>query len=310
MSSGGSLIISPDASPLVRSRWAGYVELTRPRLAVMVLFTVAAGFGLASAGAPDLARLLHTVFGTALVVAGATALNQVLERHSDAQMDRTRHRPLPSGRLQPVEVLIFGVIMALAGLVYLAVTVRQSLAILSAGFALVSYVFLYTPLKRKTTLNTLVGAVPGAMPPVIGWTAVTNSFDPAAAVLFAVLFLWQVPHFLAIAWIYRDDYARARLCMLPVVDPSGDRTARLMVGYCLALLPASLIPSALGTASIVYFVGAAVLGIGFVTVAISFLHNRSVAQARRVLRASLVYLPTLLVLMLVEGALKSWPGPR
>jgi heme o synthase len=310
MSSGGSLIISPDAPPLVRSRWAGYVELTRPRLAVMVLFTVAAGFGLASAGAPDLARLLHTVFGTALVVAGATALNQVLERHSDAQMDRTRNRPLPSGRLQPVEVLIFGVIMALAGLAYLAVTVRQSLAILSAGFALVSYVFLYTPLKRKTTLNTLVGAVPGAMPPVIGWTAATNSFDPAAAVLFAVLFLWQVPHFLAIAWIYRDDYARARLCMLPVVDPSGDRTARLMVGYCLALLPVSLIPSALGTASIVYFVGAAVLGIGFVTVAISFLHNRSVAQARRVLRASLVYLPTLLVLMLVEGALKSWPGPR
>jgi heme o synthase len=310
MSSGGSLIIRPDAPPLVRSRLAGYVELTRPRLAVMVLFTVAAGFGLASAGAPDLARLLHTVFGTALVVAGATALNQVLERHSDAQMDRTRNRPLPSGRLQPVEVLIFGGIMALAGLAYLAMTVHQSLAILSAGFALVSYVFLYTPLKRKTTLNTLIGAVSGAMPPVIGWTAVTNSLDPAAAVLFAVLFLWQVPHFLAIAWIYRDDYARAGFCMLPALDPHGQRTARRMVGYCLALLPVSVIPSALGTASTVYFVGAAVLSIEFLSGAIGFLHNRSVAQARRVLRASLVYLPTLLVLMLVEGALKSWAGPR
>ncbi|MBV8314882.1 MAG: protoheme IX farnesyltransferase [Planctomycetaceae bacterium] len=183
MSSGGSLIISPDAPPLVRSRWAGYVELTRPRLAVMVLFTVATGFGLASAGAPDLARLLHTVFGTALVVAGATALIQVLERHSDAQMDRTRNRPLPSGRLQPVEVLIFGVIMALAGLAYLALTVRQSLAILSAGFALASYVFLYTPLKRKTTLNTLVGAVPGAMPPVIGWTAVAADAEGVPGLL-------------------------------------------------------------------------------------------------------------------------------
>ena len=276
----------------------------------MVLFTVAAGFGLASAGAPDLARLLHTLFGTGLVVAGATALNQVLERHSDARMGRTRNRPLPSGRLQPVEVLIFGVIMALAGLTYLALTVRQSLATLSAGFALASYVFLYTPLKRKTTLNTLVGAVPGAMPPVIGWTAVTNSFDPAAAVLFAVLFLWQVPHFLAIAWIYRDDYARAGFCMLPGLDRDGHRTARCMVGYCLALLPVSVIPSALGTAGAVYLLGAAVLGIGFVTCAIGFLHNRSVAQARRVLRASLVYLPTLLVLMLVEGALKSWAGPR
>jgi protoheme IX farnesyltransferase len=142
------------------------------------------------------------------------------------------------------------------------------------------------------------------MPPVIGWTAVTNSFDPAAAVLFAVLFLWQVPHFLAIAWIYRDDYARAGFCMLPGLDPHGHRTARCMVGYCLTLLPVSMMPSALGTASIVYFVGSAVMGIGFVISAIGFLHNRSVGQARRVLRASLVYLPTLLVMMLVEGVFK------
>jgi protoheme IX farnesyltransferase len=305
-----ALTVSPDAMPLVRSRLADYVELTRLRIAVMVLFTEAAGFCLASAGAPDLARLLHTVFGTALVVAGATALNQVLERHSDALMERTRNRPLPSGRIQPLEALLFGVSLALAGLAYLALTIRQPLAILAAAFALASYVFLYTPLKRKTTLNTLVGAIPGAMPPVIGWTAVTNSFDPAAAVLFAILFLWQVPHFLAIAWIYRADYARAGLRMLPVLDRSGNRTARCMVGYSLALLLVSLVPSALGWTGVVYLLGASVLGVGFVACAFGFWRTRSVAQARRVLWVSLVYLPALLTVLLVEGVFKSWAGTR
>jgi protoheme IX farnesyltransferase len=289
----------------VRSSWAEYLELTRPRLTVMVLFTVATGFCMASTGSPDPARLLHTVLGTALVVAGATALNQFQERHSDGLMERTRTRPLPSGRVQPIEALLFGISLSLAGLAYLALTVRQPLTILLASFALVCYVFVYTPLKRQTTLNTLVGAVPGAIPPVIGWTAVTNSFDPAAAVLFAVLFLWQVPHFLSIAWIYRDDYARAGFCMLPVLDPSGDRTARHIVGYCLALLPVSVIPSALGWASGTYLLGAAALGIGFVTSAVGFMHTRSVAQARRVLRASLVYLPGLMMLLLLQGVSKS-----
>jgi protoheme IX farnesyltransferase len=225
-------------------------------------------------------------------------------------MQRTRNRPLPSGRLRREEGLRFGVGLALAGLAYLALTVRQPLAILGAGFALASYVFLYTPLKRRTTLNTLVGAVAGAMPPVIGWTAVPNSFDPAAAVLFAVLFLWQVPHSLSIAWIHRDDYARAGLCMLPMLDPNGDRTARHMVGYCLTLLPVSLIPSALGWAGRVYLLGAAVLGMGFVTRAIGFWRTRSAVQARRVLRASLVYLPALPAVLLIEGAFHSWAGPR
>jgi protoheme IX farnesyltransferase len=288
---------------------ADYVELTRPRLSVMALFTVAAGFCLAGVGAPDLARLLHTVFGTALVVAGATALNQFQERQSDALMERTRNRPLPSGRLRPEEVLLFGVSLALAGLAYLVLTVRQPLAILAAGFALACYVFVYTPLKRKTTLNTLVGAVSGAMPPVIGWTAVTNSVDAEAAVLFAILFLWQVPHFLSIAWIYRDDYARAGLCMLPMLDPNGDRTARHMVGYCLALLLVSVIPPALGWAGGVYLLGATILGVGFVMRAMGFLHTRSVVQSRRVLRMSLVYLPALLAVLLVEGLFQGWTGP-
>jgi protoheme IX farnesyltransferase len=309
-----TVTIGLDALPLVRFRIADYVELTRPRMAVMLLFTVAAGFGLASAGAPDLARLLHTVFGTALVVAGASALNQLFERQSDARMERTRHRPLPAGRLQPQAVLLFGSGLAVAGLVYLAVTVRQPLMVMVAAIALTSYVFLYTPLKRTTTLNTLVGAIPGAMPPVIGWTAVTNSINPAAALLFAILFFWQVPHFLAIAWIYREDYARAGLRMLPVLDPSGDRTARHMVGYCLALLLVTVLPSALGWTGPVYLLGATVLGGGFLASALGFWRSRSVAQARRVLRMSLVYLPSLLMVLLVEGALKSltakgWPLP-
>jgi heme o synthase len=305
-----SVLVCGDSRPLGRSRWADFVALTRPRLAVMVLFTVAAGFCLASALAPDVARLLHTVFGTALVVAGATALNQVLERHSDARMERTQNRPLASGRLHPAEALLFGVSLALAGLLYLALTIRQPLAVLTAGFALACYVFLYTPLKRRTTLNTLVGAVAGAMPPVIGWTAVTNSFDPAAAFLFAILFLWQVPHFLAIAWMYRDDYTRAGLCMLPVLDPSGGRTARHMVASCLALLLVSMIPSVLGWAGTVFLLSAAVLGIGFMTCAIGFLRTRSVIEARRVLLASLVYLPALLAVLLVEGRFNTWVVSR
>jgi protoheme IX farnesyltransferase len=300
--------VCPHILPLVRSRWALYVELTRPRLAFMVLFTVAASSFLASAGAPNLARLLQTVFGTALVVAGATALNQFQERQSDALMERTSNRPLPSGRLQPEEVLLFGVTLTLAGLLYLSLMVRQPLAIMTTGIAFVSYVFLYTPLKRKTTLNTLVGAFAGALPPVIGWTAVANSLDPAAAVLFAVVFLWQVPHFLSIAWIYRDDYARAGLRMVSVLDPNGERTARHLLGYSLALLPVSVIPSALGWASGVYLLGAAVLGVGFVANAIGFWHTRSVVQARRVLRMSLVYLPALLTILLVEGLFQAWAG--
>jgi protoheme IX farnesyltransferase len=273
------------------------------------LFTVAVGFGLASAGAPEMVRLLQTLLGTALVVAGASALNQVFERHSDALMERTGNRPVPSGRLQPGAVLLLGASAALAGLAYLALTVRQPLTVMAAAFALASYVFLYTPLKRTTTLNTLVGAIPGAMPPVIGWTAATNSFDPAAAVLFAVLFLWQVPHFLAIAWIYRADYARARLRMLPVVDPSGDRTARCMVGSCLALLLVSVLSSVLGWTGPVYLLGATVLGGTFLASAFGFWRTRSELQARRVLRASLVYLPALLTVLLAEAMLKSWAGP-
>jgi protoheme IX farnesyltransferase len=287
------------ALPLPRSRAADYVELTKPRVAVLVLFTVAAGAWLAGRGELDLLLLVHTVTATALVAAGASALNQLLERHSDARMRRTADRPLPTGRLQPLEVLLFGLGLGAAGLAYLALATRQPLAVLVAAVTFVLYAFVYTPLKRVTTLNTLVGAVPGALPPVIGWTAVRGTLAPEAGVLFAVLFLWQVPHFLAIAWIYREEYARAGLRMLPVVDPEGKVTGRQMVLYCLALVLVSLLPVLAGQAGLVYLTGALLLGVGFLWHTLGFLVEVSDARARRVLRASLLYLPLLLALLLV-----------
>jgi heme o synthase len=288
------------ALSLSRSRVADYVELTKPRVAVLVLFTVAVGAWLGGRDLVDGMTVLHTLVGTALVAAGASALNQLLERHSDALMLRTENRPLPSGRLQPLEVLLFGASLGAGGLAYLGLTVRQPLTVLVAAVTFVSYVFLYTPLKRKTTLNTLIGAVPGALPPVIGWTAVRGTLGPEVALLFLILFLWQVPHFLAIAWIYRSDYARAGLCMLPTVDPEGGITGRQMVSYCLALIPVSLAPAALGLSGPVYVAAAVVLGIGFLIPCLGFLRVKSHVQARRVLRASLVYLPVLLGLLVLE----------
>ncbi|MDW8265775.1 MAG: heme o synthase, partial [Gemmataceae bacterium] len=291
----------PQALPQLRGRLADYAELTKPRIAALVLFTVAIGGLLAAGGLPPRPLdLFHVVFGTALVAAGASALNHLLERDSDALMRRTEQRPLPTGRLTPAEALVFGSVLATAGLVYLGLTLRHPAAAILAGVSFVGYVVFYTPLKRRTPLNTLVGAVPGALPPVIGWVAIRGQVEPGAVALFAVLFLWQVPHFLAIAWIHRDDYARAGLCMLPVRDHSGEHTARQMLRYCLMLVPTSLVPVFLGAAGPVYFVGALVLGLGFVLPAWTFGRERSVAQARRVLRYSLVYLPALLALLLVD----------
>jgi protoheme IX farnesyltransferase len=296
---------TPPALALPRTRLADYVELTKPRISLLVLFTVAAGAVLAAGSAVYLPVLLHTLVGTALVAAGASALNQLLERNSDALMRRTESRPLPGGRLHPAEVLLFGCGLGLSGVVYLAIALQRPWAALVAAATFISYVCIYTPLKRRTPLNTLVGAVPGALPPLIGWTAVRGSLDPEALVLFFIIFLWQVPHFLAIAWIYREDYARARLKMLPVLDPAGARTGRQMVTYCIALLPVSLAPVVFGGAGPFYLTGAALLGVFFLLRAIGFIRNHSVAQARRVLRASLVYLPVLFALLVLDGALNS-----
>jgi protoheme IX farnesyltransferase len=291
----------PEAPPLVRTRAADYLELTKPRVAVLVLLTVAAGFLLGTTGAPDWALLGHAVLGTAIVAAGASALNQLLERDTDALMRRTENRPLPAGRLQPLEVLLFGLGLGIGGVLYLAIALPQPLAALVAALTFLLYVFVYTPLKRRTSLNTLVGAVPGALPPVIGWTASRGSFDLSAGALFLILFLWQVPHFLAIAWIYRVDYGQAGLCMLPVVDRDGAMSGRQMVTYCLALISASLLPLLVGGAGLLYLVGALVLGAGFLASTVGFLRRRSLTRARAVLRASLIYLPALLGLLLLDA---------
>jgi len=224
----------------------------------------------------------------------------VLERESDALMQRTRDRPLPAGRLRAGEVLVFGFGSAVIGVGYLALALPSPLAAVVAALTFLSYVFVYTPLKRMTPLNTLVGAIPGALPPVIGWTAVRGSVGAEIGALFAVLFLWQMPHFLAIAWIYRADYERAGLRMLPAVDPEGGMIGRLMICYCLALVAVSLAPLVVGAAGPVYLAGALFLGIGFLACAVGFAWRRSLSRARVVLRASLVYLPALLTLLVMD----------
>jgi protoheme IX farnesyltransferase len=286
--------------PLASSRWADYLALTKPRIAVLVLFTVGAGVLLAAGTEWRLAVLIHAVFGTALVASGASALNQWLERSSDAQMRRTQDRPLPAGRLLPMEVLAFGLSLGVAGTVYLVVSLSSPCAAVAAAFTFVCYVFIYTPLKSRTTLNTLIGAVPGAMPPVIGWCAVKGEVETGALTLFAILFLWQVPHFLAIAWMYREEYAKAGLRMLPVIDPDGRMTARQMIAYTLALIPISLGPVLLASAGALYLSGALLLGLYFLRHALHFQASRSVEQARKMLRVSLVYLPGLLALLLLD----------
>lgn len=289
------------AAPWSRARTLDFLELTKPRVAVLVLFTVAVGALLASGGYPDPLLLVHTLIGTALVAGGASAWNQYLERDTDSRMRRTENRPLPAHRLEPREVAAFGSLLGIGGVFYLAFLTPHVLAALVAGFTFVTYVFVYTPLKRVTTLNTLVGAIPGALPPVIGWSAVRGSIGPEVVALFLVVFLWQVPHFLAIAWIYRHEYARAGLVMLPTVDPDGDVTGRQMIAYCMALVPVSLVPVFLGRTGSLYMWGAAALGLAFLGFAVQFMRCRSTKAARHVLRASLVYLPVLLALLFIDG---------
>ena len=283
------------------TRLADYVQLTRPRLTAMALLTVAVGALLASAGAPDWGIVAHAVIGAALVAVGASALNQWMERDTDARMQRTQDRPLPAGRLRPGEVLVFGVASAVSGVVYLALALPHLLAAGVAALTLLIYVFVYTPLKRRTPLNTLAGAIVGALPPVIGWTAVRGSVSAEIVALFGILFLWQAPHFLAIAWIHRADYCRAGLRMLPSVDPQGRMIGRQMIGYSVALIPVSLALLVLRTAGPVYAGGALFLGLGLLACAMRFALLPSASRARVVLWASLIYLPGLLALLVVDG---------
>jgi protoheme IX farnesyltransferase len=297
------------AAVVAESTWLrDIVLLVKPRLSLMVLFTVAVGFFLGSVGAPNLVLLLHALVGTALVAAGASILNQVLECDTDRRMERTRNRPLPAGRIQPHEALRWGALTACLGIIYLAALVNPLTGLLSF-VTLATYVFAYTPLKRWTTFNTLVGAIPGALPPVMGWAAATNEVSAAAGTLFAILFLWQFPHFWAIAWMYRDDYARAGLRMLPVLDKTGGQmTGRLMVQHCLILIPASLGPVLMNLAGPRYMVGAVALGAMFLLFALRFMLNPSDARARHVLYASLVYLPCVLLIWLLDGTYLAFAG--
>lgn len=288
-----------DGEPLPRGRAADFLALTRPRVVLMVLVTTFVGFYLASSGVPDVNLLLRTLLGMALAAGGTLALNQYLERDVDAWMERTRLRPLPDGRLRPIEALAFGVVIAGAGVLYLALRVNLLSGLVTA-ISVGSYLFLYTPLKRKTSLCSVVGAVPGALPPVIGWGAARGALGLEAGVLFAILFLWQIPHSLAIARLYRDDYARAGIRLLPVIEPDGGSTGRQIVSNCLALLAVGLLPTLVGLAGPLYFFAALALGIGFLWCGIDLAISRSEAAARRLLVASLVYLPAGLLLMALD----------
>jgi len=243
--------------------------------------------------------MLHTLLGTALVAGGAAALNQLLEREYDAKMKRTAGRPLPSGRLQPKTVLIYGTTLVTAGLIYLALAVNLLTCALGA-VTMVGYLFIYTPLKRVTWLNTAIGAIPGALPPLMGWTAARGEISLEGWSLFAILCFWQLPHFLAIAWMYREDYERGGFVMLPMVDPSGQRTGRQAVSYTLGLLPVSLFPYVLKMDGKVYLFGALILGVIFLVCAVQFSRRLTLAGARRLFLISILYLPLLLSLLVLD----------
>jgi len=281
-----------------RGAAADFLSLTKPRLSLFVLIVVFIAGWLASDGRVDLLVLLNAVMGTALVAGGANALNMLFERKHDAVMRRTWDRPLPSGRLAPRDVAIFGTLLGVLGVTQLAL----GTTLLAAGIAaanLLSYVFIYTPLKRVTTLNTHVGAVPGALPALIGWAAVAGSLAPLAWMLFLIVYLWQVPHFLSIAWLYREDYERGGFLMLPVIDKDGVTTGRQAVLGALALIPVSLAPVMHQAASTGYLIGALLLGLYFLRNAIAFAMRRDTSRARLLLRASMVYLPCVLALLLL-----------
>jgi protoheme IX farnesyltransferase len=287
-------ILSTNAAE--RSWTAVFSDLVKARLTTLVLMTTAVGFYIGERGAMDFILFFNALAATALVASGASALNQLLEREYDAKMRRTQNRPLPSGRLQPTTVMIFGGVSSVAGLVYLAFAVNLLTSVLGA-VTLVSYLFIYTPLKRMTWANTLVGAVPGALPPLMGWTAARNELNGEGWALFAILFFWQLPHFFAIAWMYRDEYAKAGFKMLPNVDADGRRTAEQSISNTLALLAVSMCPFVFKMAGTIYLTGAIILGAGFLFCAIQFSRQLTLSRARQLFLASIIYLPLLLALM-------------
>lgn len=282
-----------------KSWMAVYADLIKARLTFLVVLTTLVGFYLGSPSSVNYLLMIHAVLGTALVASGASALNQLLEREHDAKMRRTKNRPLPSGRLQPATVMVFGGVCACAGLLYLALAVNLTTSVIGA-ISLVSYLFIYTPLKRMTWLNTAVGAVPGALPPLMGWTAARGELSREGWALFAILAFWQLPHFLAIAWMYREEYQKAGFKMLPGIDPQGHRTGRQAVSHTLGLLPVSLCPFLFHVTGVVYLFGALVLGLAFLWYAIQFARHMTIPRARKLFFVSILYLPLLLVMMVLD----------
>lgn len=277
-----------------------YADLVKARLTLLVLLTTLVGFYVGfNKGPMDYTLMFHALFGTALVASGAAALNQLLEREHDARMRRTAGRPLPSGRLQPVTVMLFGGICSLVGTIYLALLVNPLTSVLGA-ISLVSYLFIYTPLKRLTWLNTMVGAIPGALPPLMGWAAARGELSAGGWALFAVLAFWQLPHFFAIAWIYKEEYAKAGFKMLPAVDPDGSRSAQQAVSHTLGLLFVSLYPFVLHLAGVVYLVAAILLGGFYLWCAIQFGRKLDVPSAKKLFFASIIYLPLLLIALVAN----------
>ena len=293
-----------NANVIAEKRLASVLaDLIKARLTTLVLLTTLVGFYLGWRGPMDFALMFHLLAGTALVASGASALNQLFERDYDAKMRRTQNRPLPSGRLQPTTVMLFGGVCATAGLIYLALGVNLITSVIGA-VTFVSYLFIYTPLKRVTWLNTAIGAVPGALPPMMGWTAARGELSGEGWALFAILAFWQMPHFFSIAWIYRDEYAKAGFKMLPVVDPDGRRTGQQAVSHTLALLMVSLSPFAFKMTGTVYLAAAIVLGMGYLWCAIQFSRQLrfpraelTLLRARQLFLASIIYLPLLLAAM-------------
>lgn len=282
-----------------RTRTADFVALAKPRLNLLVVASTAAGYAMADGDSLGAVRVIGMLLGTGLVAGGASAFNQLIEREADGLMRRTRMRPLPDQRLLATEALVFGGAISLTGLLMLAASANL-LAAWVALATLISYVVVYTPLKRRSSFATVIGAIPGALPPVIGWAASRGTLSSEAWVLFGIMFLWQLPHFLAIAWIFRDDYARAGFPMLPVIEPDGLSTGRQAIVYAAALVPLSLAPTLVGLAGPIYFAGALALGLAFLYLAFRFARTRSVRDARTLFFGSIIYLPILWIVMIAN----------
>ncbi len=282
-----------------RSRVLDYVALTKPELTLLSVVTALGGAYLAGGHSLSLPTLMHTFFGTLLVGGGAGSLNQYIERDLDAQMRRTEHRPLPAGRIHQRNALLLGLCLSVTGVLELAVFTHLLAAFL-ALVTLTSYLFIYTPLKRVTPFATVVGGIPGAIPPLIGWAAVSGELSMGAWSLFFILFFWQMPHFLSLGWMYRKDYARANYKLLTVLDPTGEASSRQILIYCIALVPAVFMPTLVGVLGAIYFVGAFVLTLGFLWLAIQLFRERTNPNARRLFFASLIYLSVLVGLMILD----------